>query len=317
VTDEQVVSLVARARAGDQVAWGQLVERFAPLLWSVCRRYRLSDADCRDVAQTVWLRLLEHLATLREPAALPGWLATTVARECIAVHRSTDRQAFGEMTDEDLTARSEVPTPEDVVIVAERNDAVRAAIAELSDDCRRLFTLTSTNTAGSASGRSRVPRCGCSSTSKVAVSRPTGCRSKGRSQTFRTPAAPTGPLRLTPKRSQPTRWRACLKPPRRRCRRLCPSTRPDPRSSVCARCRQAGMPHPGRRVTAGRQHRCPGVNHLVAGRDPDTHRRAHRRVRTVDLNAGLAQPLSNTISRSKPHLSHLKQSASIADGGKC
>ena len=62
------------ARKGDQQAWDALVERYSPLVWSICRRYRLSDADAEDVFQTVWMRLVEQLDSLRDPAAL-SWLA--------------------------------------------------------------------------------------------------------------------------------------------------------------------------------------------------------------------------------------------------
>jgi RNA polymerase sigma factor (sigma-70 family) len=139
--DDSVAELVTRARSGDPDAWGSLVTRFAPLVWGICRRYRLSDADAHDVAQTVWLRLLERISTLREPAALPGWLATTVAHECLHVLRVSDRDAFGELTDTDLARTADVPTPEDLVVIAERNDAVRAAIARLPEQCRKLFAL--------------------------------------------------------------------------------------------------------------------------------------------------------------------------------
>ena len=46
-------------------------------------RYRLSSAELQDVAQTVWLRLIEHLGSLREPRALPKWLITTAKREAL------------------------------------------------------------------------------------------------------------------------------------------------------------------------------------------------------------------------------------------
>ena len=81
--DPAVIALVKRARDGDSRAWDQLVERYAPLVWSVCRRYRLSPADCDDVGAGVWLRLVEGLPSLREPAALPGWVATVTRRECL------------------------------------------------------------------------------------------------------------------------------------------------------------------------------------------------------------------------------------------
>ena len=40
-----VTDLVTRAKNGEQQAWDALVERYAPLIWSICRRYRLEEAD--------------------------------------------------------------------------------------------------------------------------------------------------------------------------------------------------------------------------------------------------------------------------------
>src|SRR6266446_3104420 len=80
--DPSVRDLVIRARGGDKQAWDALVERYAPLVWSICRRHRLGLADAEDVGQSVWLQLVSHLDTVRDPAALPGWLATTTRREC-------------------------------------------------------------------------------------------------------------------------------------------------------------------------------------------------------------------------------------------
>ena len=82
-----VTDLVTRARNGDKQAWDELVERYAPLIWSICRQYRLGGADAQDVGQMVWLHLVDHLDDLRDPAALPGWLVTTTRRECLRVRR--------------------------------------------------------------------------------------------------------------------------------------------------------------------------------------------------------------------------------------
>ncbi len=53
--DPSVRDLVIRARGGDKQAWDALVERYAPLVWSICRRHRLGLADAEDVGQSVWL----------------------------------------------------------------------------------------------------------------------------------------------------------------------------------------------------------------------------------------------------------------------
>jgi len=87
--DPVVTNLVRRASSGDRLAWDAVVERYAPLIWCICRRYQLRDADTEDVGQAVWLHLVQHLDSLRDPAALPGWLATTTRRECHRVLRVT------------------------------------------------------------------------------------------------------------------------------------------------------------------------------------------------------------------------------------
>jgi hypothetical protein len=71
--DLPVTALVTRAANADQQAWGTLVERYAPLIWSICRRYQLGGADAEDVGQAVWLQLAGHLGKIRDPAAIAGW----------------------------------------------------------------------------------------------------------------------------------------------------------------------------------------------------------------------------------------------------
>jgi RNA polymerase sigma factor (sigma-70 family) len=140
--DPSVIALVARARAGDQLAWDEIVERYAALVWGTCRRFRLSDADAHDVGQNVWLRLVEHLPSLREPAALPGWLATTTRRECLRVQRGgwdRDRELLD--SELDRAADEETTRVDEALLAAEREHLVREAFAQLPEQCRRLLTL--------------------------------------------------------------------------------------------------------------------------------------------------------------------------------
>ena len=132
---------MARAGQGDQQAWDALVERYAPLIWSVCRCHGLSGAAAADVGQTVWLRLVDHLAEFRDPAALPGWLTTTTRRECGRVRRSAvKRPAAGYPVDVDTVA-DEQTTAEEELLTAGRNAALREAFADLPPGCQRLLTF--------------------------------------------------------------------------------------------------------------------------------------------------------------------------------
>ena len=62
MTSPRSVAELGTAAAGDATAWEQLVDRYAGLVWSVCLRYRLADADADadDVSQAVWLRTVEQ-----------------------------------------------------------------------------------------------------------------------------------------------------------------------------------------------------------------------------------------------------------------
>src|SRR5438034_5099746 len=91
--------LVRGAAAGDQAAWNELVERFQGLVWATSRSYRLSRADAADVAQTTWLRLVEHLDRIHDPERLGAWLATTARRECLRHIRLHGREQLSDETD--------------------------------------------------------------------------------------------------------------------------------------------------------------------------------------------------------------------------
>lgn len=139
--DPSVASLVTRAAGEDPEAWNELIERYAPLVWAICARYRLSSHDTEDVSQSVWLLLAGHLGKLREQAALPGWLATTTRHECLRVLRAAGRYALpGQLPDDAGDAGIE-----EEVMIAERNAALRAAFAELPAPCRRLLSLLATD----------------------------------------------------------------------------------------------------------------------------------------------------------------------------
>ena len=137
-----VADLVTRASNGENQAWDALVERYAPLIWSICRRYQLGGADAEDVAQAVWLKLVDHLDHLRNPAALPGWLATTARRECGRVLRvgGTSR-AWERVVAAENIPDTQTATAEQELLAAERHVALRDAFTRLPPRCQRLLAL--------------------------------------------------------------------------------------------------------------------------------------------------------------------------------
>jgi RNA polymerase sigma factor (sigma-70 family) len=139
--DPSVVALVVRAAEGDQRAWDDIVERYAPLVYGICLRYRLTSHDVEDVGQTVWLLLVEHLGKLREPAALPGWLATTTARECLRAVKAASKSEWRRNGRDDSEQFVDDRAIDEEILMAERNAALYAVFAELPTRCQQLLSM--------------------------------------------------------------------------------------------------------------------------------------------------------------------------------
>ena len=140
--DVLVTDLVTRARTGDKQAWDALVEWYAPLVWAICRRYRLDAADAQDAGQAVWLHLVEQLGNLRDPAALPGWLATTTQRECVRVLRAAQRPHVAtSVIDAENIPNEQTDLAEQELLIAERHAALREAFTHLPPRCQRLIAM--------------------------------------------------------------------------------------------------------------------------------------------------------------------------------
>lgn len=132
--------IVRAAAGGDQDSWNQLVDRFSGLLWATCRSYRLGPADAADVCQLTWLRLLEHLDSIRDPARLPGWLATTCRRECLVQLRRNRK--LQPVDDERLLHLGTDEVAADLpLLVADRDAGLWHAFARLSRRCQEILQL--------------------------------------------------------------------------------------------------------------------------------------------------------------------------------
>lgn len=128
--------MVERARAGDAAAWRALVDRYSRLLYAIARSHGLAGADVDDVVQTTWLRLVERLPRLRDPARAGAWLAVTARREAMATLRRRGRER-------PLTGHTpSVTGPHHVVFGRDLAGSVAAALESVPPRCRALLELS-------------------------------------------------------------------------------------------------------------------------------------------------------------------------------
>jgi len=129
--------LVRRAARGDERAWSALVDEFSPVLRRVAGGFRLDAHRVDDVVQITWIRLLVSIGAIAEPAAVPGWLVTTVRREAIRALRDVKRREV--LVDQlPATLRDGSPPAEERLVQAERHDALRVAVRRLPARQRAL-----------------------------------------------------------------------------------------------------------------------------------------------------------------------------------
>ena len=142
MTEESEVGTLVQASAkGDEAAWNALVRRYAPLVLAVIRNYQMAAADVQDVSQTVWLRLVEHLADLRAPEALPGWLVTTTQRECSRYQRREQKTLPVDPHSDGIMNQGTTVDPDLDILRAELRQALRDGLEELPPRDQRLLRL--------------------------------------------------------------------------------------------------------------------------------------------------------------------------------
>lgn len=76
-------ALLDRARAGDEAAFGALVQAHYPTVFRRIHAILRNEQDARDVAQEVWVQAWRQLRTFRGDAKLSTWLHTLATRRAI------------------------------------------------------------------------------------------------------------------------------------------------------------------------------------------------------------------------------------------
>src|ERR671926_467409 len=89
MSGNEITSLVERARAGDRVAYGELVERFQPTVYAVALARLRNPAEAQELAQEVFLHGMRKLPQLRDAQCFAGWLRQITVR--MAINRLTRR----------------------------------------------------------------------------------------------------------------------------------------------------------------------------------------------------------------------------------
>ncbi len=139
--------LVRRVRDGDRDVYRVLVDRYAPMVFGLVRRYCDDPAEAEDLAQEVFIRAYEGLEGFRGDASFSSWLYRIAVNRCRDWAKSPMRGNESIEAMEESTGRlpeslsADVSTPEDDLESAERARRLRWALGELAPDYAVPFLL--------------------------------------------------------------------------------------------------------------------------------------------------------------------------------
>jgi RNA polymerase sigma-70 factor (ECF subfamily) len=143
--------LVERARQGDPVAFGELVDRHRGAVYRAALAALGSHADAEDAAQDAFLLAYRRLGSFRGDASFKTWLLTIAWHQAINRRRSLVRRwrrmvepmrghDGGEHAAVD-SAEAAGPTPEQSAAQRQLHRDIRAAIRALSPKLRDALLL--------------------------------------------------------------------------------------------------------------------------------------------------------------------------------
>lgn len=124
---EDHVMLVRAAQGGDTIAMSDLLDVLAPYVGRICGPIALSSGP--DAAQEALVVVFRSLRTLREPAALYGWVRAIAVREAIRQAKGDRRLAVREL--------AEIPMRGDPELAADIGDV----LSRLTPEHRAILVL--------------------------------------------------------------------------------------------------------------------------------------------------------------------------------
>ena len=121
----------------------ELLAREEPILRRVIGRYVRDASTVDDLYQEVSLKVLRHIDTVREPAALRGWLFQLARNACLDHLRREDRRpTVADSALAEHNASGDIGRgPSERLLSQERILAVRRALAELPASQREVIRL--------------------------------------------------------------------------------------------------------------------------------------------------------------------------------
>jgi RNA polymerase sigma-70 factor (ECF subfamily) len=134
----QINAIIAKCRRLDPQAQRELYDLYRSKLWSMCLRYSREPIDADDIFQEAFLRVFRQMDTLKDDAALDGWIRKILVRTAINFYKSQKRHWQHEPLENGMHL---LANDEEDIIGKLNNDQLLGFIQQLPDGYRMVFNL--------------------------------------------------------------------------------------------------------------------------------------------------------------------------------
>ena len=139
----EATEVIARARAGDLEAWGDLYREYAPAIFRFCRRALPTKEDAEDATMEIFGDKLRKGMSQYDPSrSFTAWLYRVAANHCWDIlRRRKIRQ--GKETEDVETIPLEHPDPSQLDRMVEQctSEEVRKALAKMGTRARMALVM--------------------------------------------------------------------------------------------------------------------------------------------------------------------------------
>jgi RNA polymerase sigma-70 factor, ECF subfamily len=133
MADFDEYALIERCRTGDDIAFGELVERYKHLVYGMVWRLTTDRSQTDDLAQEVFLKVYRGLPYFRGEARLSTWIFRIVANVCSQARARQAAETIGP------PPSAEPGRPDAAFADLELRDRLTKAIAQLPEQYRLLI----------------------------------------------------------------------------------------------------------------------------------------------------------------------------------
>ena len=138
----QLGDVLARCRAGDELAWEALVRAYQGRVYAIACSYLGSGEDARDTAQEVFVRLYKNLRLAPAAPSFAPWLIRLARNVAIdQLRRRRARPPGQDLPAEELPLQADIADPEAEYARAARTRLVARALGALSKLNREIIVL--------------------------------------------------------------------------------------------------------------------------------------------------------------------------------